>query len=204
MPPQPDPSVSQALIDVLRSPTAGELWTLRSTLLEAGIPAGSAVWTTLAEFHAFLDELATRTSSRQYSELASRLDIGAVGGVVFEQLLESGRAEDLCLRLFTGMLSEGLMVLATRQHVKAWTGELAAVHRRAVWYLYDGLWRWAERRKPDLAAAQRRRLLDRVFAPLRTAEADDFSKATLLGLLFQILLLSHLSDAMNEVAAASP
>jgi hypothetical protein len=204
MPGQAESSVRRALSDVLCSPTARELWTLRAVLLEAGVPAESPVWETLTEFQAFLDELATSTSSQQYSELASRLDISAVGGIVFEQLLEPERAGDLCLRLLTGVLSEGLMILATRQHVKAWAGELAAVHRRAAWFLYEGLWRWAERRKPDLAAVQRRRLLDRVFAPLHAADTDDFSKATLLGLLFQVLLLSHLSEAMRKLAAASP
>ena len=78
------------------------------------------------------------------------------------------------MRLLGALLSEGLMVLATRQHVKAWEGELSAVYRAAAWYLYDELWRWAAGLKPDLSAADRRRLLDRLVtkAPARSREEE--------------------------------
>lgn len=186
-------AIRDALEKALSSPSAGDLWRLRAELLEAGLPPESRVWPVLDEFQRFLDELATSTSSREYSELASRLDVGAVSGVLLDHALSESEAEELALRLVTGLLSEGLMVLATRQHVKAWEGEAAAVHRGAAWYLYGELWRWAERLKPDLPAAERRRLLDSLFAPVRSDEATGFTKAVLLGLMFQILLLSHLS-----------
>jgi len=195
-------SIRDALAGALSSPTPSDLWRLKAELLEAGIPAGSAVWDVIDEFRHYLDRLATGTSSRDYSDLASKLDIGAVGGVVLEQVLESEKAQDLALRLFTGLLSEGLMVLATRQHVKAWKGELSAVCRDAAWYLYDALWRWAEARKPDLPPAERRRLLDRLLAPLCAPETDCFSKSVLAGLLFQLLLLSHLTETLKRAPAA--
>ncbi len=93
------------------------------------------------------------------------------------------------------------MVLATRQHVKAWAGELAAVYRNAAWYLYEELWHWAERQKPDLPAADRRRLIDRLLAPVHAADTDDQSKAVLLGLLFQLLLLSYLVEDSRSLAS---
>jgi len=197
-------SIREALAPVLSSPTPADLWRLRAELLEAGIPAGAGVWSVLDEFRRYLDQLATGTSSRDYSDLASKLDVGAVGGVVLEHVLESEKAEDLALRLFTGLLSEGLMVLATRQHVKAWQGELSAVCRNAAWYLYDELWRWAEARKPDLPPRERRLLLDRLLAPLCSAEADCFSKSVLAGLLFQLLLLSHLAEEIGRAPEAGP
>jgi hypothetical protein len=189
-------SVREAMVKVLASPSAKDLWKLRAELLQAGIPANARPMAILGEFQRFLDHLATGTSSREYSELASKLDIGAVGGVVLEQMLESKQGEDLALRLFTGALSEGLMVLATRQHIRAWEGELAAVYREASWFLYGELWRWAESKKPELPAPARRELLDRLISPVLASGEDGVSKALLLGLLFQMLLLSALSDEL--------
>ena len=131
---------------------------------------------------ALLDQLATGTSSRDYSDLASKLDVGALGGVVLEHVLESEKAEDLALRLFTGLLSEGLMVLATRQHVKAWEGELVRglPQRRLVPLRRDvalgggAQARLAPARTPPAAgpAASRR------FSP---TETDCFAKSVLSG-----------------------
>jgi len=163
-------------------------------LLVAGLPADSRAWAVIDEFRGFLDRLATSTSSREYSHLASKLDISAVGGVVLEQLLEIKDAQELALRLLTGLLSEGLMVLATRQHVKAWEGELDAVYADAAWFLYGELWRWAERSKPDLAPAERRHLLDALLAPVRKSETPGFQKAVIVGLLFQVVLASHVTS----------
>lgn len=190
--------VHEALTRALRSPTADDLWRLRAELLQAGLTRESRALRVLDEFHDFLDRLATSTSSRDYSNLASKLDIGAVGGVVLEQVLESGKAEDLALRLFTGMLSEGLMMLATRQHVRAWEGELSSVYRGAAWFIYEEMWHWAAQRKPDLPPRERRQLLDRLLQPVHSEEAGGFSKALLLGLLFQLLLLSHLAGEIGQ------
>jgi hypothetical protein len=126
--------IRETLGQVLRNPTAADLWRLRAELLVAGLPRDSRAWAVIDEFRAFLDQLVTSTSSREYSHLASKLDISAVGGVVLEQLLEIKDAQELALRLLTGLLSEGLMVLGTRQHVKAWEGELDAVYANAAWF----------------------------------------------------------------------
>jgi hypothetical protein len=89
------------------------------------------------------------------------------------------------------------MVMATRQHVKAWEGELSAVYRAAAWYLFGELWHWAARLKPDLSPAERRRLLDRLLFPALSAETGGATKAVLLGLLFQVLVLHHLSPYLG-------
>ena len=189
--------VSDALAQSLRSPDAAALWTLRSELLQSGLPRDARAWGVLDRFRQFVARLETGTSSRDYSHLASKLDVGALSGVVLENVLESDQAQELALRLFTGLVSEGLMVLATRQHVKAWEGELSAVYRDAAWYLYAEMWRWAESRKPDLPATERRALLDRLFAPVQAEETGGFAKALLIGSLFQLLLLSYLGDELR-------
>jgi hypothetical protein len=193
-------SLREATVGVLTAPSPRGLWDLRSRLLEAGVPAGDPVWDIVGEFHRFLDELGTRSSSREYSQLASKLDISAVGGVIVEQLLEPEDPAETSMRLLSALLSEGLMVLATRQHVKAWEGELSAVYRSAAWYLYGELWHWAEGLKPDLSAADRRRLLDRLLSPALSAETDGTTKAVLLGSLFQVLLLHHLAPHLVRAA----
>jgi hypothetical protein len=128
------------------------------------------------------------------------LDIGALGGVFLEQVLEQKNPTELSLRLFSGMLSEGLMVLATRQHVKAWEGELDAVYRGAAWFLYQELWRWALELKPELPARERRRLLDQLLEPIHAEATSGLEKAVLLGRLFQILLVSYLSREAGGLA----
>jgi hypothetical protein len=180
----------------LTSPTPAALWELRADLLEGGASPDDRPLEIIREFHSFLDRFATSTSSRDLNHLASKLDVGAVGGVVLEQLFEGCDTRDLAMRVLTGGISEGLMVLASRQYVRAQEGELAALFRETAWSLYDRLWQWTEAAKPDLDAAERRRLLDRVTAPLCDARAPAAIKAVLAGRLYQVLLLAHLSDAV--------
>jgi hypothetical protein len=185
-------SLLEPIKRVLTAPTAAGLRELRAEMLASGFPRESRAWVVVEEFHRYLDQVATRTTSREYSELASKLDISAVGGVVLEQLIEHEGPEDLALRFLTGLISEGLMIAATRQHVKAWDKELSAVYSGAAWTLYDEMWRWTQRRTPGLPAAERRALLDRLFGSVEGA--GGLAKAVFLGLLFQILLVGYVSE----------
>ena len=56
--------------------------------------------------------------------------------------------------------------------VVAVSDSTSAVYREAAWYLYGELWRWAESKKPDLAPAARRRLLDRLLGPVHAADGE--------------------------------
>jgi hypothetical protein len=123
---------------------------LRGDLLVSGLAADDRLLELLSAFHDYLDRLATGLSSRDHSQLASKLDISAISGVILERLAEVSDSPKFGLNLVAGAISEGLMALATRQHVKAWEGELAAVHRRAAWVLFDELWRWSAERNPEI------------------------------------------------------
>jgi len=191
--------VLEALAAALSSPTAEALWQLRSELLAGGAPADSRLWILLGEYHRFLDRIACATSSREYSDLASKLDIGSISGVVVERLLEPRSARELAMALLTGALSEGLMVWATRQHVRAWEQGLQSVYRDAAWFLYEELWRWAEEQKPELPPGERQRLLDRLLQPALAPQTPGFSKALLLGRLFMLLLLSRLASVLASL-----
>ena len=124
-------NIQESLTAVLTHPSTDTLWRLRGDLLQAGWPAESPVWEILEAFYHFLSELSAGTSAHQYSQIASMLDIGAVGGVALENLLQSDSSTDLWQRLLAGSISEGLMVLASRQYIKAFQVEMTTVYQSA-------------------------------------------------------------------------
>ena len=180
---------------ILREPSAALLWKLRGELLASGMSPGARVFELLAEFHRFLDHLETGAASRDHSERASLMDIASFGAVAASDLLEADEPPELARRLLSGALTEGLAVLATRQHVKAWRGELASVFRDAAWVLYDELWHWAAERKPELAPAERAKLIDQLLAPICDESAELFQNALLVCSLFALLIVEAVTDA---------
>jgi len=190
----------EALSTTLTHPTPENLWNLRAEILEAGVPAASRIWAVIGHYQLFLEQVRTSTASRHYSELASKLDIGSISGVLLERFLEPESARELTFSLISGILSEGLMVAATRQHVKAWEESMGSVCAGAAWFLYEELWRWAQEKKPELPAAERRRLLDLLFMPVCSRESGGLSKPVLLGALFQLLLVSGAAEELGRLA----
>jgi hypothetical protein len=194
-------SLAEALGKTLTYPTTENLWRLRAELLESGVPPGGRIWPILGEYQRFLEQVRTSTESRHYSELASKLDIASISGVVVERFLEPQSARELALSVISGILSEGLMASATRQHVKAWEAGLASICAGSAWFLYEEMWHWAGRKKPELEAGERRRLLDLLFAPVCSADPGSVSALHLIGSLFQVLLISEVAD---ETARRQP
>jgi len=94
-----------------------------------------------------------------------------------------------------GGMGEALMVLASRQYIKAWAQETELVHRRAAWYLFGALWRLSVECQPDLAVEQRQALIQALLVPSLGAETPVPAKIALLGRLFQVLLLTHILRA---------
>ncbi len=191
----------ESLAAALKNPTASGLWSLRADLLETGVPQGARIWEVLGEYQHFLDELSSCTSSRRHSDLASKLDIGSISGVILERLLEPQGDRELAFSLLTGALSEGFMVAATRQHVRAWEERIASYVSQTAWFLYGELWRWAEEMKPDLPPAERRRHLDHIFEPIHSPDADCSCKAVLVNLLFQLLLVTQVATVVAQLTA---
>lgn len=185
---------------LLTKPTPADLLALQTTLLAAEddhparADATRRALDVTREFHAYLNELEAKSSAREYSELASLLDIGAVGGVALENLAEAGEA--LLKRVLLGGLSEALMVLASRQYVRAWSREMHPIHMRALWFLREELWRLSVAGRPDMSAQERATLVDSLLAPALDERTDDGGQVALLGRLFQVLLVIHLSQAL--------
>ncbi|MGD8465778.1 MAG: hypothetical protein PVI09_18100 [Anaerolineae bacterium] len=189
-------SLLGAVQSVLSQPTPDALVVLQAVLLargEQGARVGRAL-EIAGHFHRYLSELQSKLTARQYSELASMLDIGAVGIVVLENLLCADR-EEVWKRLALGGLAEGLMVAASRQYVKGWQTETGLVHTRATWYLTEALWHASAEMQPDLAADQRWQAIDSLLSPARDPEVPAPHKAILLGRIYQMLLLLYLIES---------
>jgi hypothetical protein len=183
-----------ALLPILSQPTPAALVTLQGALLATGQHGeGAAQALELAgHFHDYLSELQSKITARDYAELASRLDIGAVGAVALENILATTK-EEFWERFLLGALSEALMVAASRQYIKGWTAETALVHSRAAWYLAEALWRPSVQMQPELLPEARWQAIQSLLAPAYDTKVPAPDKAALLGRLFQMLLLTHLA-----------
>jgi hypothetical protein len=187
-------TLQDSLSTVLTNPAPDALWQLQGDLLCEGYLADAPVMVVVDAFHHFLNELLASATAREYSHFASILDIGVVGGVAIQNLLESRDSAGWWQRLLVGGLSEGLMIMAARQYVKAWENEMTADFRSAAWFLYRHYWQLSAEMQPELAADERRRLVDELLAPALNAEVNGTAKAALLGRLFQILLIANLGQ----------
>jgi hypothetical protein len=190
-------SLEEDLKAVMTLPEPASLWRLRSSLLMEGLPAGAPVKRVIDHFYYFLNELVASSTAREYSQFASMLDIGAVAGVAIQNLLDKDREGSWWSRLLIGAFSEGLMLLASRQYIKAWEQEMSATYNEAAWYLYQDYWELSVEMQPDLPAAERRQLVDRLLEPAGNGQASGTVRAALLARLFQLDLLARWS-ALSE------
>lgn len=185
---------------VLTRPNPDNVWDLYGCLLSIGLADADAPVRILETFHHYLCDLQSRATAQQFSELASRLDISAVGGVAIENLL-GGKSGDLLKKFFLGAISESLMVLASRQYIKGWQTELHSTHCQAAWFLSKELWRISAAMQPELAPEQRWEEILKLFKPVRDPETPNSVKASLLGYLFQFLLIVEVRPLLgtNEI-----
>jgi len=192
---------------IARQPQSQDLWNLRAALL-AYADDGPAerrsliepILELVCEFERYLCELKSKLHARHYNELASRLDMGAVGTLALQDLLADGHKS---LKSYVlGGLSEGLIILASRQYIKAWDREMCSAHHRAAWFLYEAWWRISRQAQPGLAADKRQALIDDLVGPAMDEDAPPPVRAALLTRLFQIGLLVLLAPL--GVSASSP
>ena len=190
-------TLQEALQPVLKRPTPEALVALQGILLslrEDGEGVGRAL-ETAGRFYRYLGELQSKITAREYSELASRLDIGAVGAVALENVIVAD-GEAFWQRLLVGGVAEMLMVAASRQYVKGWQAETALVHAEAAWYLTEALWCTSAEMHPDLEPEQRWRSIQTLLAPVSDPDVPAPAKAALLGLIFQLLLVADLAELL--------
>jgi hypothetical protein len=181
-----------SLSNVLASPTPEALWKLQGDLLSEGFAPDAPIMTVLDAFHNFLNELVASATAREYSHFASILDMGAVGGIAIQNLLEQRDSDGWWQRVLIGGVSESLMIIAARQYVKAWESEMTSDFNQAAWFLYRHFWQLSAVMQPDLPSEERRRLVDELLAPVQNPDTTGTAKAALLGRLFQLLLMANL------------
>jgi hypothetical protein len=184
-------SLLESLSTVLTNPSPEALWQLQGDLLSEGFEPDAPIMAILDAFHNFLNELSASASAREYSHFASILDMGAVGGIAIQNLLEQRDSEGWWQRLLVGGLSESLMIIAARQYVKAWDNEMSSDINQAAWFLYREYWLLSAEMQPELARTERRRLVDQLLAPIHDSETGGTVKAALIGRLFQLLLMAN-------------
>ncbi|MBZ5497999.1 MAG: hypothetical protein LAP85_16475 [Acidobacteriia bacterium] len=187
---------------ILKKPSTGDLLSLQSILLSweekaDSPPARERAATALAllgDFYGYLVGLETKLEAHAYAELASKMDVGAVGGVVAENVLGAG--EKLLERVLIGGFSEALTVLASRQYVKAFNRELEAFYQQVAWQLRVHLWHFSAARRPELSPQERAAMIDSLFAPILDKKLPGEAKSVVLGCLFQVLLLGSLTSML--------
>jgi len=181
-----------SLTEVLTQPSPDGLWRLRADLLEMGSEDDSRPLAIVDAFHHFLNQLVASSSAREYSHLASILDMAAVAGVAVQNLMDEQDSDEWWRRFVVGAFSEGMMLLAARQYVKAWDEELRSDYNAASWYLAQEYWRLSCDLQPELTPAKRRELVDQLFGPIVDDQVDGMAKVGLIVRLFQILLVARL------------
>jgi hypothetical protein len=186
-------------MQVMKNPTPQALIELQGALLalDPGEAARDQALETSEQCYAFLTDLQSKLTAKQYSELASMLDIGAVGLVALESLVANGE-KNLWVSLLMGGLAEGLMVAASRQYIKGWKAEAGVVFAQAAWHLNEALWQMSTRLQPGLSPIKRWQSIQSLLAPAHDPDVDNTHKAVLLGLVHQTLLLIHLIPLLSE------
>ena len=93
-------NLPDVLQPIMVSPTPGALVALQGALLASEVE-GEAIESALeiaGQFHTYLSELQSKITAKQYNEMASRLDIGAVGTVALENIVaeRNSSGSDCC------------------------------------------------------------------------------------------------------------
>jgi hypothetical protein len=199
----------ESLSFVLTRPAPESVWNLRASLLVLAdrLPPSERALADCSlavagQFHHYLAELQSKMTAHEFSQLASRMDIGSVGLLAFQDLVAD--REHLFKKVFLGGLSEGLMVLAALQYTKAWRTEITLVNDEALWWLYDGLWEVSRQLRPDLPGDTRRDQIEALLAPVRPPEIEPPVKAAIIARLFQVLLVGSLSWVASLQSGTEP
>src|SRR5881409_2245148 len=108
--------LADLLRNVLQNPTPPATLALQGALLASQSKATTAeekgnaavALAVLDDFYAYLTELESKLEAHAFAELASKLDIAAIGGVVLENIVEA--RDKMLQRILIGALSEALMV----------------------------------------------------------------------------------------------
>ncbi|MCD4685030.1 MAG: hypothetical protein K8S97_03735, partial [Anaerolineae bacterium] len=188
---------------VLVEPTPDLLWRLHPHLLALDTPEAESAREVARTFYAYLSCVKSKLTAKQYSTLAAVFAAGAVGALATQEMIEALRDDpDNAIRhLLVGGVAQGLEVLATIQHIKAWEAEFVFSHEDVVWALYEHFWRLSAETQPELDAAARHALIDSLLGVVRSAVLGSGARVAMVIKLFQVLLLMRLVPLTQRLAA---
>jgi hypothetical protein len=202
-------AVEQLLVRILREPSPEDLWDLHPHLLAMEGADAEAARDLSRTFYNYLAEVKSKLTSQQYSSLAAKLQVGTVGAITGQDIVEaliSGNPRAIS-ELLTGGLAAVLETVSNFQHVKAWETEFSSTHTAAVWELYAVLWHISAEMQPDLPLEKRQALINELLAPARNPDLENGVRLAVIIRLFQLLLairLVPLVSRMTQMAQPEP
>lgn len=186
---------------VLTEPSPELLWRLNPYLLALSTPEADAARSVARKFYAYLTNVRSKLSSKQYSTLAAMLAAGSVGALSVKEWLctfQSDR-EHMLRHMLVGGLAETLEVLAAFQHIKAWEMEFTFMHEEVVWTLYEQWWQLSTDFQPELDFEQRHALVDSLLTPVRDESVNSTVRVAMAFRLFQMLLIVRLAPLLGTL-----
>ena len=197
-------AVDQLLLRILREPSPEDLWDLHPTLLVIGSSEAETARDLAGLFYSYLTEVKSKLTSKQYSSLAARLEVGAIGVLAGQDTIQALVAGDpqAIGELLTGGLAAVLETVSNFQNVKAWETEFASTHNTAVWDLYAALWHISAEMQPDLSVETRQDLINKLLAPARNSDLDSGVRMAVIIRLFQLLLAIRIAPLVTQMTQA--
>lgn len=191
-------SLADLLQRILRQPSPDDLWALQPVLLAFDSPNAEAAREIAHRFYVYASQVESKLNSKRYSTVSARLAAGSVGVIATQDFLDSllSQHRGALGELLAGGLAGMLEVLASLQSVKAWKTEFESVHEEAAWDLYAALWRLSADTQPGLSQDQRQRMIDPLFAIIRSREVDGTLRMALIVWLYQITLALRMAPLL--------
>jgi hypothetical protein len=182
---------------VLAEPRPSDLWELQKELLALEDPRATRARGVARAFHACLRTLESKSASRSASRWGAVLGTAAVGSVGLREL--RGRQELALEELLASAGPAALEVGSAVESARAWEVEAQLVYDEYAWFLYDELWSLSVEERPEVAATERRTLIDELLDPLLDPAFPDGDRAALVVDVFRAVLAARLLPILGPI-----
>jgi len=145
------------------------------------------------ECYCFSVDVRSKLSAESYNKLATLFDIGAIGAIAGQNILEG----DIDIsQIITGVLSETFVVLGSLQYIEAWNQECETIIDENALRIYDMFWelpREFDRGIDDDELEQLRDGLDRFFDEIRDRKVAQDTRIAVIGQLYSLFAKIYLN-----------
>lgn len=194
-------TLHELLPRVLIEPTPDLLWRLHPHLLAFDTPEAESAREVARTFYAYLNCVKSKLTSKQYSTFAAVFAAGAVSTFAVQEIVEALRddPQNAIRHLLVGGVAQGLEVLGTLQHIKAWETEFAVSHEDVIWVLYEHFWKLSAETQPELDVEARHALIDSLLGAVGRDDLENSARVMMVIKLFQVLLLIRLVPLVQNI-----